>query len=74
MIEANGDRLPGLTRGVKLIDLISDNFDNDKFLARSKSESKSKNTSSFLTIERSQAKLIDHKLAIFEKNKTSGLL
>ena len=71
--EAEGDRLPGLEKGIKLIDLITDNFESIPD-SRSQSEIKPSKSSSFLSVDRTRAKIIDHKLALFLKNKTSGLM
>jgi hypothetical protein len=51
--------------------MISDSFDKGEI---SNSEIKYSKSSSFLTVERSRAKIIDQKLAIFLKNKTAGLM
>ena len=69
--EAEGDRLPGLEKGFKLLDVITDSLDKGE---RSYSEIKFSKSSSFLTVERSRAKIIDHQLALFIKNKTAGLM
>lgn len=70
--EAEGDRLPGLEKGIKLLDMITDNY--EQIPDRSKSETKASQSSSFLTVDRTRAKMIDHKLALFIKNKTAGLM
>jgi hypothetical protein len=51
--------------------MITDSYDN---CDRSNSEIKFSNSSSFLTVERSRAKIIDQRLALFLKNKTAGLM
>ncbi len=51
--------------------MITDSYDIGD---RSNSEIKFSKSSSFLTVERSRAKIIDQKLALFLKNKTAGLM
>jgi hypothetical protein len=51
--------------------MIADSYDK---CDRSNSEIKFSNSSSFLTVERSRAKIIDQRLALFLKNKTAGLM
>jgi hypothetical protein len=51
--------------------MITDSYDIGD---RSNLEIKFSKSSSFLTVERSRAKIIDQKLALFLKNKTAGLM